>query len=70
MSAFVRQAHRVLSIVFTLLVLANFVANFVALPEQATLILGLVTLIPLFLLLFSGLYLFALPYAVRWRAAR
>jgi hypothetical protein len=25
---------------------------------------------PLFLLLFTGLYLFVLPYATRWRSAR
>ena len=27
-------------------------------------------LLPLALLLFSGLYLFALPYATKWRSAR
>jgi hypothetical protein len=26
-------------------------------------------LLPLFLLLFSGLYMFALPYARRWRSS-
>jgi len=25
---------------------------------------------PLFLLMFSGLYMFALPHAAKWRAAR
>jgi hypothetical protein len=27
-------------------------------------------LLPLFMLMASGLYLFALPYAIRWRSAR
>jgi hypothetical protein len=27
-------------------------------------------LLPLFLLLFSGLYMFFLPYAAKWRGAR
>jgi hypothetical protein len=27
-------------------------------------------LLPLFLLLFTGLYMFVLPYAVRWRSGR
>ena len=30
----------------------------------------LLALVPLFLLLFTGLYLFALPYAVKWRGQR
>ena len=55
----IRQAHRWLSIAFTLLVIANFVG--LALHKQST-ALGLATLVPLFLLLFSGLYMFALPY--------
>ena len=31
---------------------------------------GLLVLIPLALLLFTGLYLFVLPYAKRWRSGR
>ena len=27
-------------------------------------------LLPLFLLMFTGLYLFVLPYSVRWRSER
>ena len=30
----------------------------------------LLALVPLFLLLFTGLYLFVLPYAVKWRGQR
>ena len=63
---FVRQAHRWVSIAFTLTV----VANFVALAQGTGMPPPWVTyspLLPLALLLFSGLYLFALPYATKWR---
>jgi hypothetical protein len=68
MSRFVRQTHRWVSIVFTLTVIANFVAIGLggAVPPWVT----YSPLLPLALLLFSGLYLFALPYAARWRGAR
>jgi cellulose synthase/poly-beta-1,6-N-acetylglucosamine synthase-like glycosyltransferase len=63
----IRQMHRWLSILFTVTVIANFVA--MGLGEPPALIVYS-PLLPLFLLLFSGLYLFALPYAARWRGAR
>jgi len=67
----IRQSHRWLSIAFTLLVVANIVANILPLgQEQFVLWLGLLTLLPLALLLVSGLYLFILPYAARRRSAR
>jgi hypothetical protein len=61
MSGFIRQAHRWLAMVFTLTVVANFVDMAVR-PGQPP---GLVTyspLLPLLVLLLSGLYLFVLPY--------
>ena len=61
----IRQIHRWLSIAFTLAVIANFIA--MALGNQAVWV-GLLALFPLILLLFTGLYLFALPYAVKRRA--
>jgi high-affinity Fe2+/Pb2+ permease len=63
----VRQIHRWLSIAFT----AGVVVNFVAVgQEEYPLWAGLMALVPLAGLLLSGLYLFALPYAARWRGAR
>jgi hypothetical protein len=62
----IRQTHRWLSIAFTLTVIANFVA----LARGAGMPPAWITyspLPPLFLLLFSGLYLFALPYVTKWR---
>jgi hypothetical protein len=51
---------------FTLCVIANLV---VMGRETLALVVGLLTLLPLALLLITGLYLFALPYAARWRSA-
>jgi len=67
MSIWIRQSHRWLSVAFTVTVIANLVAMQVG---QAPLWLTYLPLAPLFLLLFSGLYLFALPYAAKWRRGR
>ncbi len=68
-SRWIRQTHRWLSITFTILVIVNIVLNFVApAPEQLTLWVGLLTLLPLALLMLTGLYLFAQPYLARRRA--
>ena len=64
-----RQIHRWTSIVFTVTVIANFVAMALgggAPPPWVT----YSPLPPLALLLFTGLYLFVLPYATTWRSAR
>jgi hypothetical protein len=66
-----RQSHRWLSVVFTVLVIANIVVNVIPLAqEQLTLWVGFVTLLPLVLLLLTGLYLFVLPYTTKWRSER
>ncbi|HXT68280.1 MAG TPA: hypothetical protein VN700_00885 [Vicinamibacterales bacterium] len=67
MNSWIRQTHRWVSMIFTLTVIANFVV--IGLGKQ----IAWVTyspLLPLALLLFSGLYLFALPYAGRLRSRR
>lgn len=60
----IRQSHRWLSIVFTLTVVANFVARAVDSSEPSPWI-TYSPLPPLFLMLMTGLYLFALPYIVK-----
>jgi len=63
-SDWIRRFHRWVSIVFTLTVAANFVAlaqGRGAPPPWIT----YAPLLPLALLLFSGLYMFALPYLAR-----
>ena len=63
----IRQTHRWLAIAFTLAVIANFVALG---RDYRAVWVGVLALVPLFLLLFSGLYMFALPYAAKWRGGR
>jgi hypothetical protein len=58
----IRRIHRVLAITFTLAVLLNFA---VMGRGDIALWIGYATLVPLFLLLFTGLYMFALPYIGR-----
>jgi cellulose synthase/poly-beta-1,6-N-acetylglucosamine synthase-like glycosyltransferase len=64
MSKWVRQLHRWLSIAFTLTVVANFVAMIKGPPPA---FITYSPLLPLFLLMFTGLYLFVLPYAQKRR---
>jgi len=63
-SHWIRQSHRWLSIVFTITVIANFVAMGLGTPPAWVVYAPLP---PLFLMLFSGLYLFALPYTAKRR---
>jgi hypothetical protein len=63
----VRQTHRWLSIAFTVAVIVNIVAVG---KGKYTVWVGLLALLPLALLLFTGLYLFVLPYATKWGSVR
>ena len=62
----VRQIHRWLSLAFTIAVVVNIVALG---REEPAVWVGLLALLPLALLLFTGLYLFVLPYATKWRSS-
>ena len=65
----VREIHRWLSIAFTVTV----VANLIAMAQGNGMPPAWVTYSPLFplaLLLLTGLYLFVLPYATKWRSGR
>ena len=61
----VRQTHRWLSIVFTMTVIANFVSMALGKPPAWIVYLPLP---PLFLMLLTGLYMFVLTDAAKWRA--
>lgn len=63
----IRQTHRWLSLAFTAAVIVNIAAWG---QEEPPTWVGFLALIPLALLLFTGLYLFALPYGSRWRNGR
>ncbi len=62
----IRQTHRWLAITFTVTVIVTFVA---LAREDPVVWVSYVPLFPLALLLFSGLYLFALPYVAKRRTA-
>lgn len=69
MSTWLRQLHRWVSIVFTATVIANF-AQMAMRPGQPPNWITYSPLPPLAVLLFTGLYLFVLPYRARWRGRR
>ena len=63
----IRQIHRWVSIAFT----ATVIASFVALAQQEPAVwVSYLPLLPLALLLLTGLYLFALPYLTNRRGTR
>ena len=60
----IRQIHRWLAIAFTV----SVIGTFVALAQKNPVVwVSYVPLGPLALLLLTGLYLFVLPYATKWR---
>lgn len=65
MSAWIRQFHRWISILFTLTVIANFAAMALGEPPSWLVYSPLPFL---FLLLFTGLYMFVLPYTAKRRS--
>lgn len=65
MSKWMRQIHRWLSVVFTLAVIANFVA--IAVAPEATWV-AFLAVPPLLLMLVTGLYMLVLPYTSKRRA--
>jgi hypothetical protein len=67
LNALVRQIHRWVCIAFTLGVIANIVAIFVLKQQTPAVWVGMLALIPLIVLLLTGLYMFALPYTAKGR---
>jgi hypothetical protein len=67
MSQSIRQLHRWLSLAFTFGVIVNIVAIS---QKNQTVWIGLLALIPLIILTITGLYMFALPYVVKFRRTR
>ena len=66
-NVWMRQIHRWVSVAFTLTVIANFIALAQGTPPPWV---TYSPLLPLALLLLTGLYLFVLPYATKWRTGR
>jgi len=65
-----RQIHRWLSMAFTAGFIVNTVVIFGLGQQQPAFWVYLLALVPLFLLLFTGLYLFVLPYVTKRRGGR
>jgi hypothetical protein len=63
----VRQIHRWLSMIFMLAVIATSIA---LAQDKPVVWMSYLPLPWLFLLMLTGLYLFVLPHAVKWRNAR
>jgi heme A synthase len=66
-NTWIRQIHRWVAIAFTVTVIANFIVLAKGTPPPWV---TYSPLLPLALLLFTGLYLFALPYLASWRSRR
>lgn len=64
-SLWIRQVHRWVSVLFTLTVLANFVVRAQGEPPDWV---TYAPLLPLALLMLTGLWLFVAPYVTRGRA--
>lgn len=63
----IRQFHRWTSITFAVTVIVVFAA---LAQEEPIVWVSYIPLFPLALLLVTGLYMFAVPYAAKWRKAR
>jgi len=68
-SKWVRQSHRWVSMAFTVTVVVNIVVMSVGQGEMPPPWVTYSPLLPLALLMLTGLYLFVLPYATTWRSA-
>lgn len=65
MSKWIRQFHRWTSMVFVV----TIVITTIALAQPTPIVwVSYIPLVPLFLLLATGIYMFVLPYVQRWRA--
>ncbi|MDP3748128.1 MAG: hypothetical protein Q8Q88_13890 [Phenylobacterium sp.] len=67
-NAWIRQTHRWLSIAFTAVVVAIFVT--LGMGKEPAQWVYFLPLFPLALMTLTGLYMFALPYAAKWRGAQ
>ena len=66
-NTWIRQTHRWVSIAFTV----SVIVTFIALAQKEPIVwVSYVPLLPLALLLLTGLYLFVLPYASKWHGSR
>ena len=67
-NSWIRQIHRWLSVIFTAIVVAIFIA--LGAGNEPAQWVYFLPLFPLALLMFTGLYMFVLPYAAKRRGRR
>lgn len=67
MNEWMRQIHRWMAVAFTLAVVVTTIA--LSRPQPIVWV-SYVPLFPLALLFLTGLYLYALPYLMKWRRGR
>ena len=67
-NVWIRQIHRWVSIIFAIIVAAIFAT--LGMGREPAEWVYFTPLLPLALLLVTGLYMFALPYAARWSRPR
>jgi hypothetical protein len=65
--SWIRQLHRWVAIAFTATVITNFIVRAKGTPPPWV---TYSPLLPLAVLLLTGLYLFVLPYIAKWRTGR
>lgn len=63
----IRELHRFVSVAFTVAVIINFMTRG---ENGPPLWITMLALIPLAVLLLSGIFLFVQPYVLKWRRAR
>ncbi len=63
-SKWIRQIHRWLAIVFTAAVIINVIA---VMTKKYSAGIGFLAVAPIFLLMFTGLYMFVVPYVTKLR---
>jgi hypothetical protein len=66
----VRQIHRWVSVAFTVTVIVNIVVMSVGQGKMPPPVVTYSPLLPLAVLQLTGIYLFVLPYATRWRGGQ
>jgi len=64
----IRQVHRWLSMIFTTVVIGIFII--LGAGKEPAYWVYFLPLFPLALLMLTGLYMFVLPYAAKWRSGR
>jgi len=67
-SIWIRKVHRWLSIIFTTIVIAIFII--LGTGQEPAYWVYFLPLFPLAFLMLTGLYMFVLPYAAKWRSGR